>query len=796
MNAATVKTTIYTFVTAVVLFASPPAINNLSAQQEADVGVEEIIVTARRREESLQDIPISITAFTAEDIARRNIQEMEDVARFTPGLHFEDFGGSGYATPIIRGATQQAGSFERNVSSFFDGIYLPRNYVTDLGFANIERIEVVKGPQSARYGRNAFMGAINYIPQRPTDELEINVSVTAGDEERLDGNFAISGPLGDSVRFRISADHSEFDGTWPNTHEFSDISFQPGSDSMLGGWERDVLHAALEFDPSENVTISLSYYDYEVDDEHDPQNWFGELNADSQIMNCGQYNPDVRPAGAGGFGFGGDWFRLYCGELPIRNVPLDPRGYSKQMEGEFLRASVNWTINDNWDLEYMYGRIEADSFALGFKDTAPPACTFFILGLCVFENGPIGNFETDSHEIRVSWDGGGSVSASFGVYYTESEDFGSSNFSALLPLAAVPTGPVDVLDPDQFIVWVALRNTVTTTEAWSPFAEVNWSFAEDRARLGVEARYSSEDKLEGALASGCGEGVFCFSGKVLSDTFTAFTPRVTLEYDLTDDNMLFGSVAQGIKTGGFNGTATLAKNDRFDQDENTTFEIGSRNTFADGNVQLNATLFYITWSDLQIRAQDEGNPSPLPVTITSNVGDVTSYGIEMDAAFAANENLTLYGTLYLGDSTFDDGTIDNNWARRPSVCDDVVCPINGDLSGNTLNNQPDTQASIGFDWQHQLGIGDLDYYIRADLSYQSKIYADSMNLATLPDRTLVNASFGFLNDRYSVQFWARNLTDEEYISSARMQSPNLAWNAYLGERRTFGVTANVNWRPN
>jgi iron complex outermembrane receptor protein len=258
--------------------------------------------------------------------------------------------------------------------------------------------------------------------------------------------------------------------------------------------------------------------------------------------------------------------------------------------------------------------------------------------------------------------------------------------------------------------------------------------------------------------------------------------------------MLFGSVARGIKTGGFNGTATLEKNLNYGQDENWTYEVGSRNTFADGKAQFNATLFYITWSDLQIRATDEGNPAPLPVTITKNVGDVTSYGVEMDAAFAASDNLTLYGTLYLGDSTFDEGTIDDNWGRLPSVCDDVVCPINGDLSGNQLNNQPDTQASIGFDWQHQL-TGDFDYYVRADVSYQSKIYADSMNLATLPDRTLVNASFGFFNDRYSVQLWARNLTDEEYISSARMQSPNLAWNAYLGERRTIGVTATVNWQP-
>ena len=256
------------FLVSLVFFAATTFPDKAGNAQEArnDGGLEEVVVTARRREEALQDIPLSITAFTAEDIERRSLQELEDIALFTPGFNFEDFGGSGYATPIIRGTTQNRFSnvLEQNVAVFFDGVYLPRNYIVDLGFANVERIEVVKGPQSARYGRNAFMGAINYIPKGPTEEWQIDATATLGDGERYDGAVAISGAIVPEVlRMRVGVDYSEFDGSWDNTHPFADISFDKGTNDTLGGWERTILNATLEFNPFEDMEISVSYYDYD-----------------------------------------------------------------------------------------------------------------------------------------------------------------------------------------------------------------------------------------------------------------------------------------------------------------------------------------------------------------------------------------------------------------------------------------------------------------------------------------------------------------------------------------------------
>jgi len=756
-----------------------------AAQQ---ISLEEIVVTARQRSESIQDIPISITAFTAQDLDKRGIQTMTDIALNTPGFNFENFGNSGATAPVIRGATQVAGGIEQNVSFFLDGIYLPRNYVTDLGFGNIERVEVVKGPQSSRYGRNAFMGAVNYISKKPTEEWLVEGQLTAGNYDRYDASIGVSGAIvPDTFRIRASIDYSEYDGSWKNSHPFADIDFFPGTNRRLGGWEDTTYSGAVQVLPTEDIQIDASYMRLEKKREHSAQNWFGELNADSQLMNCGQYNPDVRPAGSG-LGGGGDWFRLFCGELPVRGIPIDPRGYAQQLDTDFYRASMDWDITDDFTFSYRFGRIEAETKTFGYKDTLP-GCSFFV-PFCVFESGPIGDFGTSSHEGRMVWDNGGNIDAAFGVYYSKSTDFRTSNFAALPLLGAVPTRSIDVNNPDDFIFQVQLLNITTITKTFSPFGEINFSFMEDRARLGLEARYSRNRKNEGEAASGGGTGgLGAFAGAFNSDVFSSFTPRITLEYDVNDDQLLFASAAKGVKSGGFNAAATLASNIPFDDDQNWTYEIGSKNTFNDGQIQLNATLFYIDWTNVQILAADEGNVNPLSRSIVRNVGDITSKGFELDGAIAATENLSFYGTMYYGDAKYKNGTIDGRWGRVPSVCDDVVCSINGDIGGNQMERQSKFQATLGGEWTDELS-GDmgLDYFVRADMAHQSKMYGEAVNLSIVPSRTIVNASAGIEAENYSLQFWVRNLFDKSYISNVVVQQPNVAYNAYFGERQTFGLT--------
>ena len=410
--------------------------------------------------------------------------------------------------------------------------------------------------------------------------------------------------------------------------------------------------------------------------------------------------------------------------------------------------------------------------------------------LCVFENGPIGDFGADSHEARIAYDGEGNLSGAFGLYYYESSDFITSNFAAALPLSSVPTASVDVLDPSNFVFQVSLRNIASRNNAISPFGEVTLSFAEDSGRIGIEARYTELEKKEDNQASGGGTGgLGAFGGSFLEETYTSFTPRISIEFDLSEDSLVFASAAKGVKSGGFNATATLAKNIAYENDNNWTYEIGTKNTLGDGRMQINASLFLVDWSDAHILAQDEGNPNPLSVSLVRNVGDIRSKGFEMDAALAATENLSFYGTLYYGDAKYREGTFDLRWGRIPSVCDNVVCSTNGDVGGNQMERQSKFQASLGGQWADTLpGNSDMSYFIRADLGHQSKMYADAVNLAEIGPRTVINASTGINGGAFDVQLWVRNLFNKKYIQNVFVQQPNIAYNAYLGERQTFGVT--------
>ncbi|HEY6644649.1 TonB-dependent receptor [Povalibacter sp.] len=763
------------------------------SQPEAQAGlIAEIMVTARKREEVLQDIPLAITAFSSDDMAKRGIQDMRDIAQQSPGFNFEDFAGAGATAPVIRGTTQVAGSVEQNVSFFFDGVYLPRSYVTDLGFSGMERVEVVKGPQSARYGRNAFMGAINYIPKKPTEDLAFEAKATVGNYDRYDIGGSVSGAImPGKLSVLVGADYSEFDGSWRNEHPYANIDFDKGTDSRSGGHEKKAYNAALRFTPIDQVTMDVSYNKWEMNSEARAQNFFGELGADSQILNCGQWNPDVRPAAPGttpavGAGAGGQWNRLYCGEIPLRNTPLDPRSYARQLETDLVRASINWEINDAFDADYVFGRIKGATESLTYKDTLPD-CPFIVYGACAFENSPLGDFDSDSHEIRVSFDNGGPIRAAAGMFYSTTTDYSTSNFATMTKLTAVPTQSVDVYDTSQFLLYSTISRNLRKDKVLSPFAEVNYSFMDDRARLGVEARWSREEKMQAALASS-GQGVLTITGNTLDGTFEAFTPRVTFDFDLTRDNMLFVSAARGVKSGGFNPAAFLPENRTFDQDSNWTYELGSRNTLANGRVRLNATLFWIDWTDVQIPAADPGNPAVLPVSITRNLGNVNSKGFELEVAVVPMDQLSLGATLYYGDAQYDDNTYDLRWARTPSVCDNVTCPMNGDISGNMMERQSEWQATFNTEWRDDLGNTGFEYFVRGDAAYQSKQYVEAMNLAWVPGRTIANLTTGVSSQQFDVNLWARNLLDKKYVSGATIGSPNVYYNAYLGERRTVGVT--------
>lgn len=749
------------------LLAGGPA--GVAQQTEAGAApvLEEIIVTARQREESIQDIPIAITAFGAEDFDKRAIRGLEDVARFTAGLSFEDFG-SGFATPVIRGASQtRLTAIEQNVSTFFDGVYVPRGWAINPGLTNLSRIEVVKGPQSARYGRNAFMGAINYVPKGPTEELAAEFGGTWGIDERYDLNGSLSGPLAEGIAYgSISYSSSEFDGSWKNEHPFADANLRPGTSGNGGGWDNQAFSAALRMTPSDRLQLDAAWHNFDLSDENRGSSQILESRG---LTNCGSIGIFRAP-------------RLYCGELPAPpdSFGFDPRAYGRQADIDIIKVGFAYDLAESMTLGYQYGVIEGEVSIASISESNHIACGDTTPGVCRYQNTPLGGIDYSSHELRL-FSEGSQLTWTLGVYSSDGQDETDFRIPGLPVLTEAPTAPLSQTDG------FSISNVGTDTDVLAGFGEIAYAVSE-RWRLSMEARLSSEEKTQVNNATGA----------KFNNSFKNFTMRASAEYSLDEDWLLYASAANGVKAGGFNPTAVLESDRVFDEERNWTFEVGGKGAFADGRVLVNAALFYVQWQDVQLNASDSGAVVPNAVNITLNLGDASLYGLELDMAARLSENFQLDASAYLVDATYDSGTIDARFSRRgpvflpsPPSCDDALCPSNGEIGGNEVERQAPVQLSLGGEWRADLPAGDGSFYARADLSYQAKQQAESMNLSQIPARALLNASTGLNFGNVDIWLWARNLTDKKYSSNAFVVLLPFG-NGYsniFGERRTLGLSA-------
>ena len=224
----------------------------------------------------------------------------------------------------------------------------------------------------------------------------------------------------------------------------------------------------------------------------------------------------------------------------------------------------------------------------------------------------------------------------------------------------------------------------------------------------------------------------------------------------------------------------------FAADENTTVELGARTSLLDGRMQLNATLYNVDWDNLQV-TQGAINGGFFTASIVGNLGAANSKGIELDLNYAVSDALSINAGLALIDATYDDGVFSQR-IERASICDDVVCAANGDISGNTLPRSSDTQWNLGAQYNGAFG-GGFDYFLRADLAGQSDQFISEANIGTIPSRTLLNLRAGLTKDKWSAELWVKNATDENYVSNA-FYIPNPFFIALVptqGNLRRIGV---------
>ena len=780
-----------------------PGVAMAQESAKGSVGLEEIIVTARRREETLIAVPVAVTVLTSKDIESKGIQNLYDVALFTPGLTYFDAIQNQLGTPVIRGISQtNLGSPDRNVAMFYGGVYLTNNNATNLEILDVDRIEVVKGPQSALYGNNAFNGAINYVPAAPTKSFSSKVAATLGSDNRREVRFMVSGPLSDTFRARVAGSYHSFDGSWDNQAEPS---------GGLGGFETKNVSLALEFAPNEKFLAKV--FGYSTDDVRE--------SSPAYIVpafNCG---PTGRPLSA------------FCGDLPVRPTLAanpDSLAFSRKVSLVSLDMSYDFgpvTLKSQTST-YDADTDNASDNALGFNNgrgytfnivnSAAPTVVLRSQALPVFVGAGQGETQTKTQELRLEgkagekfvWGVGGFLSVNDFIsktrlaYDVRSLAAGERPQSDIFFLFTIP----GALSTDPLHSMGLLGQFVGQDYKGAYFGSVEFKPTAALV-VGAELRRDKENRERVNPVAG--------PSSYQQRTFEYTTWRTHADFTLSEAQHFYASAAKGVISGYFNGKTDAAAGNiavpvdlqAYDPAENTTYEIGWKAQWLDRRIGTELAVYYIDYTGIQIPATP---PAPLITNLVQNVGDATSKGFELSVNFAATDKLQLGMTYSYSPTHFKKGTVDAGVLRYCGGTATTIplaavgfCPslafrgvILPDVSGLPLPRSPNTLASAYAAFDTPLS-GDWSMFARADGSFTSETNGLTIGLYRLPARTIVNARIGVRRGPLEVALWGRNVLDEKFVSAVINQPPvNATSAAFLpnvtqGERATYGLTASYSF---
>lgn len=723
------------------------------AAESAGTSVDEVVVTARKREERLQDVPLTISVVSGDAIARANLVNVSDLAAQTPGFSFRQgfgrIGGGGGAgvRPSVRGMSSVVGA--PNAAFFVDGVYVSDN-ISSYQLDNLERVEVIKGPQSALFGRGTFAGAISYVTRKPTNETTGRVKVIAGQYDNREISGFISGPIvKDLLLVELNARHYEFGGDYINADS---------GKRDLGDQRSNNFGGRVLFTPIKNLEI-IGSLGYSKDrDKGYLYNFQG-----SALNNC--FAPPLVTPQVGPFprtttnrrGF-------YCGEVKTlksyayNNDAIETLGYHG-LDREFVRSSVAI----NYETESGFSLASTTAFNTN-KSTTGQDNTLLPSANPSFLIEQVRNRDF-SQEMRLTTPQDKRVRGLVGVYYyseNRGEGFQVSNTNTNVR-------PIDYDD--------GIRNR-------SIFALIEGDLT-DSVTLSAEGRYQKE-KIIGST------GVLGAPGQpapapiaVREAKFTAFLPRVTLRWEVNPDLTLHASAAKGNKPGGFNGypadisaaDSTFFNSqgfDLFDEESAWSYEVGAKGRVG-GWVNYSVAAFYTDWNKQQLSRGESYtrlNGTPNSAVIIQNAGESEIKGLEFDLSGrpvdwlfvrAAYTYVDAKFTRFFDDTTQEIYDTDGRPAflrggvRNPL---DVDTTDGGDVSGNRLPQTPQHQFILTGEVNKPIN-DEYEFTARADLSYESKRYSQVDNLNWAGDSFNLNGSVGIRRGNWDFSIFGRNLLEDK-----------------------------------
>ena len=782
----------------------------------ADTSDAEIVVTARKRSERIQDVPLSVAALTGATIQQQGVRKIEDLQTKVPNFKMTETGiGSQIAIRGIFSGVNQG--FEQSVGTYIDGIHYGRAQQSRAPFLDVQRVEVLRGPQSILFGKNSIAGALNIISAQPTRQLtgyvQGNYQLDSDDWELLG---AVSGPITDRIRARIAGRIHEGDGFIKNLT-------LDRSEPQREDWN---LRGIVDWDVTENLTLNFKA-------EH------GKF--DTKGRNIEIYN-ELPSTKSGALTFGRTYAQILSllGADPsvLNNVKDDKRSSNGDTSDN---TSDTYVLTANLDTGI--GQLTSITGYNKFKYDELCDCDF--TGAVMLNVDLDEKYEQFSQEIRLASDTASKFEYIVGGFYQTSDHTYRDNIN--IPSNSLLVPVINGNPSTGFGTLVAgtraAREANVETDILSAFGQLTYKFNE-HFRVNIGGRVTHEKKdgdrtltIEGIdgtpLAAGMQAivaplvyaqlfrisstnlvpiagatpvppGAVCTTpgltpqqraaaclaqlgthpveGKLSK---TGFVPSIVAQYDVNDDIMFYGSFTKGTKSGGYDFRGnnrgfypTMADAFEFDEEQATNWEAGAKTRFLDGRAIFNAALYHTKIKDLQVSVFD----GVLGYVVGN--ADATTQGIEVDARFAITPNLTLRGAGALTDFEF---TKYPNGQCYPGQAPDG---LNGqcDYDGKTNQLIPDWQATLAIDWSHAI-TNSLELRTTADM-FASEGYFLSPTL----DPNQVQDSYAKFNARVAIGDSARrweiallgkNLFDERTVSMG-VQTP-LSYS-----QATFGAYSQAN----
>ena len=727
----------------------------LNAQEPSrgsDSVIEEIIVTAQRRDQPLMEVPVSVAVFDADEIEGLKLTSIAEVGRYTPNVEWDqtNLGSANTSSIFIRGIGTPPGFFERtadpSVGIYLDGVYVGRTVGSVSGVHDVAQIEVLRGPQGTLFGRNTTGGAVTVVTNRPTGAFFGWGDVTMGSDDRIDARLTINAPITDTVMTRFSASSLNQDGYGESLRDGTEY----------GDINNDSARAALRWLPGDEWTVDFMV-DWSRARQGPPVHTL--LLAEPGPMSLsGAYNFFVAPTNSvEGLGDGVPWDERFVTGDVVTNYAT---GASRSdVDSHGISAIIDWRPGD-LRINSITSYREMDSEWALDVDLSP---------LVILEDRIATDQWQFSQEVTIQ-----GISGRFdwlaGLYYFEEDAEGSDTVVFVPEVADVEFDPVFGVPNPLYGVPLGTDGAQPTgrAESLAAFAHLNVEITEElRGFLGV--RYTSEDK------EAVDESMALVTGGPSTESFYDTSPTVGLQYFVDPNFQLYASVSEGFKSGGFS-TILAFPTERFrsfEPEEVTTYELGvkvDRDRF-----DIAAATFFTDFENIQVPLIDV---TPQIV----NAAEAETKGFEIDIVAAVTDEFSVDAAI---------GYLDAEYTRLDeSALQGLAVPITLD---SELQNAPQWSVNVGLQYATQLQrLGTLS--LRGDYAWRDRTYKDAVNTPELLQDGLgllyAAAMLESEDGRWLFTLFGDNLTDETYITAGASNIPQFGLVvATYGRPRTWGLSA-------